>query len=131
MHPYYYHSDFFCLICVFFDNDPISHVSYSPRFSSIYHYEMRAAYLLCFMCGKDMRLTKPILGLELDSALFAWKFHYRRDDVIATVVFPIADLLDDGINGEYEMNDADGNPVGTVSVNINFESGDGELNCTH
>lgn len=41
----------------------------------------------------------------------------------------IADLLDDGINGEYEMNDADGNSVGTVNVNINFESGDGELLC--
>lgn len=39
--------------------------------------------------------------------------------------FPIADLLDDGINGDYEMADADGNSVGTVSVNINFESGDG------
>lgn len=50
-----------------------------------------------------------------------------RDDVIATTEFVIADLMDDGINGEYEMLDADGNSVGTVGVNINFEEGDGTL----
>lgn len=53
---------------------------------------------------------------------------FRRDDVIGTAEFPISDLLDNGINGEYEMMDADGNSVGTVTVNINFEAGDGKLN---
>lgn len=46
--------------------------------------------------------------------------------MIATKEFHISDLLDDGINGEYEMCDADGNSVGTVNVSINFESGDGK-----
>lgn len=49
----------------------------------------------------------------------------RRDDVIGTCEFPICDLLDDGINGEYDMVDADGNSVGKVTVSINFEAGDG------
>lgn len=49
-----------------------------------------------------------------------------RDDVVATREFPIADLLDDGINDTVEMFDADGNSVGTVDVNINFEEGDGK-----
>lgn len=51
---------------------------------------------------------------------------YSRDDVIGTTEFTIADLLDDGINGEYEMADADGNSVGNINVNINFEAGDGK-----
>lgn len=50
---------------------------------------------------------------------------FSRDDVIATAEFSIGDLLDDGINeDEVEMCDADGNAVGTVAVNINFEEGD-------
>lgn len=49
-----------------------------------------------------------------------------RDDIIATKEFAIADLLDDGINGEYEMYSEDGEPVGTVNVNINYEAGEGK-----
>lgn len=48
----------------------------------------------------------------------------RRDDVIATKEFCISDLLDDGINGEFEMLKEDGEPSGTITVNINFEEGD-------
>lgn len=47
----------------------------------------------------------------------------RRDDLIGTVEFPISDTVD-GINGEFEMHDAEGNSIGTVDVNINFEEGD-------
>lgn len=50
----------------------------------------------------------------------------RRDDVIGTCEFTIGDLLDDGINGGYEMVDADGASVGTVNVSINYEAGDGK-----
>lgn len=47
--------------------------------------------------------------------------------MIATAEFPIADLLDDGINDDsVSMCDADGNEVGTLGVNINFEAGDGK-----
>jgi len=45
--------------------------------------------------------------------------------VLGIVEFPISDVLDDGLNGTYEMMDADGNGVGSVEVNINFEEGDG------
>lgn len=49
----------------------------------------------------------------------------RRDEVLGTVEFTICDLIDDGINGEFEMVDADGESVGQVSVNINYTAGDG------
>ena len=46
--------------------------------------------------------------------------------MIGTAEFNIADLLDDGINGEFDMYDAEGESVGTVSVNLNFEAGEGK-----
>lgn len=52
----------------------------------------------------------------------------RRDDVIATAEFPICDLVDnDGIEGGYDMYDVDGNSVGTVNVNLQYEEGDGKF----
>ncbi|CAN8070793.1 unnamed protein product [Agarophyton chilense] len=47
-----------------------------------------------------------------------------RDDVIGTVEIPIADLLDDGINDDVQICSENGDSVGTVAVNINFEEGD-------
>lgn len=51
---------------------------------------------------------------------------FSRDDVIGTREFTLCDLLDDGINGEQELFDADGNSVGTVDVSIEFEEGEGK-----
>lgn len=37
--------------------------------------------------------------------------------------FPICDTVS-GINGSFDVKDAEDNSVGTVDVNINFEEGD-------
>lgn len=50
-------------------------------------------------------------------------FDCSRDDVIGTVEFPIGDTVS-GINGSFDVKDAEDNSVGTVDVNINFEEGD-------
>lgn len=81
---------------------------------------MRCAFIEIFFSAFEAEF---ILELTL---WYTFTLFCRRDDVIATVEFAIADLLDDGINGEFEMSDADGNVVGTVCVNINFEAGDGK-----
>eukprot|EP00177_Eucheuma_denticulatum_P002441 GFKZ01004388.1.p2 GENE.GFKZ01004388.1~~GFKZ01004388.1.p2 ORF type:complete len:133 (+),score=32.25 GFKZ01004388.1:358-756(+) len=48
---------------------------------------------------------------------------FSRDDVIATRELPISEAVE-GMNGDYELFDAEGNSVGTVDVSINFEEGD-------